>query len=318
MGRYIIPGILSTISDIDPDVVLTHGEPWHLNTLYTEIVCEVVGVPHAIFSWENLDRMPRMNSQQFLERRLLPQIDGMIAGSSAAADRLQSVGYSGPMETAPESGVDTERFTGDRTVNGLRNRFGLSSDATVVLYAGRLVKEKGIELIIESVPEVTTECPNAHILIVGDGDRADYLAELITTLGVSDTVTLITDQQPYNEMPAIHSLASVFVYPSRTTETWAEQFGFAVVEAMSCGVPVVTTECGALPYVVSDSGIVCPEDDAEAVRDGILSLLVDDERRKELGERARERAVTEFSLDSVAEKHRRLLDRIRGRERRQL
>jgi len=156
------------------------------------------------------------------------------------------------------------------------------------------------------------ECPDAHFLILGDGDREEYLRNRIDDLGVADGVSLVTERQPYSEMPAIHSLASVFVYPSRTTEMWAEQFGFAVVEAMSSGVPVVTTECGALPHVVGDTGVVCPEDDAEALREAITDLLQDDSRRERLGERARTRAVQEFSLERVAKKHRALLDQLVG------
>jgi glycosyltransferase involved in cell wall biosynthesis len=310
MGRYLMPGILSTVRELDPDVVLTHGEPWHLNTLYTEFVCELTGIPHAIFSWENLQRMPEMRTQRLIERGLLPQIDGVIAGSQAATDRLQKIGYSGPIVKAPESGVDTEQFSPDQAVEEVQDRFGIPDGAMVILYTGRLVKEKGVELLIESTPGIIAECSDAHVLILGDGDRAAHIANRINALDVSDAVTLITDQQPYNEMPAIHSLASVFVYPSRTIDTWAEQFGFAVVEAMSCGVPVVTTECGALPYVVGDTGIVCPENNIEAIREAIIHLLSDDQRRRDLGHRARERAVTEFSLESVATKHRSLLNQI--------
>jgi glycosyltransferase involved in cell wall biosynthesis len=104
-------------------------------------------------------------------------------------------------------------------------------------------------------------------------------------------------------MTAIFSLASVFLYPSRTTETWAEQFGYAAAEAMSAGVPVVTTQCGALPDVVNDAGIICPEDDAGALTDALIELLSDDERRQELGNYARERGVEQFSVGSVAKSH---------------
>jgi len=312
MGRYLLPGLLSTIAGIDPDVVLTHGEPWHLNTLYTQLICETVGVPHAVFSWENLARMPQLRTQRALERLLLGRVDGIIAGSEAAAGRLRAVDYAGPTAVAPESGIDTDRFRPDRDGTPVRERFGISPDSRIVLYAGRLASEKGIEHLVESAPAVLKECPDAHFLILGDGDREEYLRNRIDDLGVADGVSLVTERQPYSEMPAIHSLASVFVYPSRTTEMWAEQFGFAVVEAMSSGVPVVTTECGALPHVVGDTGVVCPEDDAEALREAITDLLQDDSRRERLGERARTRAVQEFSLERVAKKHRALLDQLVG------
>jgi glycosyltransferase involved in cell wall biosynthesis len=309
MNRYLVPGVARTLSRVDPDAVLTHGEPWQLQTLFTELAAEWTGVPHAVFSWENLDRVPGRRVQRLIERAVLRGVDGVIPGSDQAADRLRRRGYGGPMTVAPETGVDTEEFGPRDSSPEMRDRFDLPG-GPVVLYTGRMVVEKGVELLLDTVPDVSAAVPDVQYLLVGEGDLADDLRERIAGEGLDDRVTLVTDRQPYELMPDVHSLASVFVYPSYTTETWAEQFGYAPAEAMSCGRPVVTTECGSLPYVVGDGGVVCPERDAAALADGIVDLLGDDDRRERLGRRARERVREEFSIEQVARKHEAMLREI--------
>jgi glycosyltransferase involved in cell wall biosynthesis len=176
-----------------------------------------------------------------------------------------------------------------------------------------MVAEKGVRLLLDAVPAVADAVPDAHFLLLGEGDLADELHGRIETDRMADSVTLVSDRQPYELMPDIYSLASVFVYPSYTIDTWAEQFGFAAAEAMSCGVPVVTTECGSLPYVVGDTGVVCPEKDVGAIADGVVGMLSDDERRRAAGSAARERALSEFSIEQVAEAHEALLGRLSRR-----
>jgi len=314
MGRYLLPGIFSTLRDLNPDIVLTHGEPWYLNTAYCQLMCELLTIPHVIFSWENLVRMPQMRVQRSIEQIILSRVDGIIAGSATAKERFRTVGYSGAISVAPESGIDTDRFRPDLHNQNLLDRFDIPAHSEIVLYTGRLVEEKGVELLLETGPRVFDACPKAHYLILGSGPREDHLQELIEDLDIEENVSLITERQPYNEMPAIHSLASAFVYPSRTTDTWAEQFGFAVAEAMSSGVPVITTECGSLPNVVGDAGIVCSENDIDELREALIHLLQDDSRRSRISDEARERAVDEFSLTSVAEKQRRFLAKVVSRK----
>jgi glycosyltransferase involved in cell wall biosynthesis len=266
-------------------------------------------VPHIVFSWENLDRVPNRTVQRLLERATLNGIDGIIAGSDAAADRLRARGYDGPTAVAPETGVNTEAFSPRNHNAELRDRFGID-DGPVVLYTGRLVPEKGLATLLDSVTAVADIIPDVQYLIVGEGEMAADLRERIRRSNLGDRVTLVTERQPYELMPAIYSLAAVFTYPSYTIEGWAEQFGYSVVEAMSCGVPVVTTECGSLPWVVGDTGDICPEQDSDALVSTLVDLLSDDDRRERLSKAARKRAREEFSIPHVAKKHESMLEKV--------
>lgn len=302
MMRYVIPASVTEIRRLDPDVVLTHAEPWSVTAMYTQICCELAGIPHVVFTWENLERVPRSSLQRLFESITLGRIDGIIAGSAAAEDRVRTRGFTGSVTIAPETGVDTEMFAPTEPPEELYRCFGIQPDRPLVVYAGRLAEEKGLETLLDTFEPVRAVHPEVQYLLLGGGEMADKLETSVHHRGLDD-VSLVTDKQPYHRMPQIHSMASVFAYPSQTTEGWAEQFGYSVAEAMSCGVPVVTTNCGSLPYVVGDAGIVCPEGDVESLASAIRDLLGDDARREQMGRQARERVVEQFGLETVAETH---------------
>ena len=91
--------------------------------------------------------------------------------------------------------------------------------------------------------------------------------------------------------------------PSMTTGRWREQFGRMLIEAFACGVPVIASSSGEIPYVVGDAGIVVEEGDARRWREAISSLLDDEDGRRSLGERGRRRALAIYDWTSIADQH---------------
>jgi glycosyltransferase involved in cell wall biosynthesis len=304
--RYLMAGLVRTVRQLDPDVALTHGEPWAAVTASVEAACELTDTPHVVFSWENLERVPHSRLARRLERSMLGAIDATIAGSDAARNRLRARGFEGRVTVAPQTGVDTDRFRPVTVDEERYEEFGIDPDRPVVLYAGRFASEKGVEDLLNAVPAVQDHHPGVQFLLVGGGELTDRLRDQFNP-SATEAITLVTEKQPYDAMPAVHSMATVFVYPSRTTDTWAEQFGYSVAEAMACEVPVVTTECGSLPYVVGDGGVVCPERDPDALGAAIADLLADPDRRDRLGVAGRRRVEDEFTLSAVGEQHYRAL-----------
>jgi glycosyltransferase involved in cell wall biosynthesis len=94
----------------------------------------------------------------------------------------------------------------------------------------------------------------------------------------------------------------IVVLPSLTTSRWKEQFGRAAVEAMACGIPVIGSDSGEIPTVLSRTGggVTFPEGDARALAAEIRSLLSDPQARRQLGERGRDGVSRYFSLRTVA------------------
>ena len=106
----------------------------------------------------------------------------------------------------------------------------------------------------------------------------------------------------YRNMPAMYRTADIFVLPSRTTSIWEEQYGMALVEAMATGLPIITSNSGAIPELIGDAGIIHQVCDAQKISDSIIALLNNPKKRKQLGIRARARATHFYDAKKVAKK----------------
>jgi glycosyltransferase involved in cell wall biosynthesis len=106
----------------------------------------------------------------------------------------------------------------------------------------------------------------------------------------------------HEQMAAAYAGFDVLVLPSRTTTTWAEQFGRVLVEALSCGVPVVGSDSGEIPWVIgaTGGGLIVPEGDVLALRQALLRLRESPPLRRELAARGRDRARAQFGVTAVA------------------
>ena len=170
------------------------------------------------------------------------------------------------------NGVDTTRFVPqDRAAS--RNALGISATACVLVSVGGLVPRKGFHRVIEVLPQIRQACPELIFLVVGgasaEGNNRPELERQAHTLGLQDCVRFLGSRRP-DELSAILSASDVFVLAS-SNEGWANVF----LEAMACGLPVVTTDVGGNKEVVSDDslGTVVPFGDSEALRQAIAISL---------------------------------------------
>jgi glycosyltransferase involved in cell wall biosynthesis len=134
---------------------------------------------------------------------------------------------------------------------------------------------------------------------VGNGPLRDELRER----AAARTVSLEIDTTvAHDMMAAAYASFDVLVLPSRTTDTWAEQFGRVLVEAMWCGVPVVGSDSGEIPWVIESTGggAIFPEGDVHVLRETLCRLRDAPQLRRELAARGREQAQARFSVEAVA------------------
>jgi glycosyltransferase involved in cell wall biosynthesis len=101
-------------------------------------------------------------------------------------------------------------------------------------------------------------------------------------------------------VPAYLNAMDVLAVPSQTTKNWCEQFGRMVVEAFACGVPVVSSDSGELPFTVGDAGAIVGESDRDGWVRTLEGLLNSSDRREDLAERGRERATSRFAWPLIA------------------
>ena len=168
--------------------------------------------------------------------------------------------------------VDTEIFyplTLDEREQGRRilaQQMGLAEDTRFVLFAGRLHAQKDPSLLLYSFAALNK--PNVHLIIVGDGDLSDEIRSKICFFGLSKQVTML-GPVAQAKLAQLLRICSVFVLTSAY-----EGLPVAVLEALACGTPVVTTRCGETPNLLSaKSGVVCRERTREAIADALSKVL---------------------------------------------
>src|SRR5262249_44717917 len=149
-------------------------------------------------------------------------------------------------------------------------------------YAGRLVQSKGLNELIAAVRRLAAP---VELLLIGNGEmRAQLEGQPIPGSRVR-----VLDNIAHEEMASGYAQLDVLALPSRTTPTWKEQFGRVIVEALWCGVPVVGSDSGEIPWLIelTGGGLVFPEGDDESLARQLAKLREQPELRRELAERGR-------------------------------
>ena len=170
------------------------------------------------------------------------------------------------------NGVDLTKFTPVPRLDA-RRQIGLPDDAEVLVSAGTLVERKGFHRVIECLPGLLALHPMLHFVIVGgagpEGDMAARLKALVRTLGLDDRVHFL-GPLPNDRLKVPLSAADVFVLAT-SYEGWANVF----LEAMACGLPVVTTDVGGNAQVVNDRslGRIVPYGDQQRLQEAIHEAL---------------------------------------------
>ncbi|MFB6103427.1 MAG: glycosyltransferase [Haloplanus sp.] len=182
----------------------------------------------------------------------------------------------------------------------------VNPDRPTLLFVGRLNYYKGVEYLLDAMPSI-----DADLLVVGDGERRAELDTRVDRLGVGDRVHFL-GRVDSERLHACYDRADVFVLPSVEP---SEAFGIVQLEAMAYRTPVVNTDLPTgVPWVSRDgeTGVTVPPRDAGALADAITGLLVDPERRRTYGKRARERVERRFArermLDTMEHRYRAILD----------
>lgn len=233
---------------------------------------------------------------RLIERRVVDAVDHVVVGSEFARRQLrEELGARTDHVSVVPYGVD-DRFRPGRRRPDLVARYGLEG-RTVVLFFGGLKPRKNLSLLLEAWRDVTAARPGAKLLVAGGGPLLPRLRRQARRLGLEGAVAF-TGYVPESEKVDHFTLADVFVFPSAM-----EGFGLTVAEAMSCGLPVVTSNRGSIPEIVADGegGFVC-DPGAPAGFVERLSLLIGDRAlREKFGAANVERVARLFRWDRCVE-----------------
>lgn len=220
--------------------------------------------------------------------RFLAHADAVIAVSQFTRDALERLMQVDPAKvTLIPNGVNLERFQVRAAPPGLSARYGVA-DKRVLLSVGRLVPRKGSDHLIEAMPDILRACPDLHLLVAGEGPLRTRLEDLIRSLRLQDSVTLlgaVSDE----DLDGLYALAHAFALPNRTMPDGdTEGFGLVFLEANACGKPVVAGQAGGAPDAVSDqvNGLTVDGNSIAAIAHAVTSLFTDEKLHARLSQGA--------------------------------
>ena len=251
--EYILDGTAEIIEEFKPDIIYCQAELRAAQIMQT--LAAAKGIPVVIFIWENI--FPPTTPS---ELNALINAKAIICGNIEAKHLLPEE-IRGKCYILPQVGIELDYF---------KPYFNIPKKYDVV-FCGRPVTEKGIEIILEGC------------------------AELNCSLNV-------IQNQDYEKIPKLLCEGKIFASLPITTPRWKEQSGsYANLEAMACGLPVITTRCGAIPEYLGNAALYCEENNLESFKEALTKLIFRENLRNEYIDLGLITAKT-FSNDLIAEK----------------
>ncbi|HEX6357092.1 glycogen synthase [Actinophytocola sp.] len=302
--------ITASVEGVD----LVHSHTWYANHA-GHLAKLLYGVPHVVTAHSLEPRRPWKAEQlgggyrlsSWVERTAYESADAIIAVSEGMrADVLDCYPSLDPDRVkVVRNGIDSSSYHPVTESDALRH-YGVDPDRPIVVFVGRITRQKGVGHLIAAAHQID---PEAQLVLCAGAPDTPEIAEE-TTKAVSELASArpgvywIQKMLQPAEVRQFLSHATVFVCPSVY-----EPLGIVNLEAMACGTAVVASDVGGIPEVVDDgrTGLLVHYDTEDESRfrmdlaDAVNTLLSDPDRAKTMGVGGRERAVTEFSWESVAE-----------------
>jgi glycosyltransferase involved in cell wall biosynthesis len=306
--RAIYLSLGRILKQVQPDIVWINGEP------ESYLGCQAVLLRNRlsqqskviISSFRNIDyvsiRFPYKFSflNAWCERVVLRHADYCIAHNDSAREILLRHGFHNVTVIPPA--VDTSVFK--RNQRSRREQLGLIK--FTIGFVGRFIPLKRVDLLLRAARKLDFEY---QILLVGNGPaKAEWIA-LARELNIDDRIVW-RDPVPHSEIPSLLSAMDVLVLPSSAGQSWKEQFGRVLIEAMACEVPVIGSSSGEIPRVIGDAGLVFQEGDEDGLCARLSELNTNTERRLELIRRGLMRVREHFSIPVVAQQYEKLFRRL--------
>lgn len=256
-------------------------------TLDLPVVCTIHGSDINFYPFRN-------RCTHLATRWALKRVGWLVTVSYRLRENVVSL--AGPLEVdVVHNGADPGKFR-PHSRNEARRKLDLPTEKTILLFIGNFVPAKGAEFLLRAFARLGWL--NAALYLVGDGHLKESLCSLAMRLGVQES-TVFVGRRPHHEIPLWLSAADCLVMPSLS-----EGFPTLLPEAMLCRVPIVATDAGGIPELLSHgkNGWVVPRGDVVALVQGIETMLSRDQRVDTMVDDARRTALAGFTWIANAEK----------------
>ena len=299
-GHVYRRGLWKALKEARPDIVHMEEESYSFAAAQVLLYLSMLRTrpKFMVNNSENFDIALPWRSRK-IEKQVFRRADALLVFARTARERLLRFGAPPEKVRAlPQFGLDPELFRPPEP--------GERRDVFSVGYLGRLVHEKGVDVLLRALAGLSGEW---RAQIVGDGAERATLERLAQSLGIGERVEFLGWVDP-SDVPGYLRGWHALALPSRTTAHWREQFGRVLIEAMGCGVVPVGAATGEIPHVIGSEGFVFPEDDVEALQEILQKLQNEPRARERLADAGRKRALEEFTWDVLAGKAHRLYKNI--------
>jgi alpha-maltose-1-phosphate synthase len=263
------------------------------------------GIPTIIMEWENIPFNPKGMPYSKIRKYNREQAKHFVAITEKAKDALVIEGVAPDRISVVPAGLDCEKFKPLERNEQVAKKLGISDDSIRILFVGRLVSEKGVFDLLKAFSMLLTKNLNVELIIVGSGTpkMQIQIRQFTANLKIGDKIKFVGSIE-YNQMPEIHNLADIFCLPSVPSKTWAEQFGYSMVEAMACGKAVISTTSGSIPEVVKDriTGILVKPNNPTSLENAMEELVLNECEREEFGNNGRKWVLQSFEANIIAGK----------------
>ncbi|MFH1821277.1 MAG: glycosyltransferase family 4 protein [Methanobacteriota archaeon] len=220
--------------------------------------------------------------------RIMNRADWIIANSKWTLNVTLPEDYPRNRAEVIYNGVDTEKFKKVKT--DIKDKFGCEFLSTTVC---RLIPQKGVKYLIDAVRGIDGDF---KALIIGRGPNLKELRSMVKKFGLEKKIEFLTDFIPDEELVHYYSASDFSILPS----LW-EPFGIALIEAMACGNPIIATNVGGIPEVVSpDCGLIVKPQSPGEIAAAANELIGNENLRKKMGRNARARTEKIFDFDIIA------------------
>ena len=304
-SRFVwLPGLAKVIRRQRPDWIHLDEEPLSLAAYQAGREASRLAIPLVFFSWQNIFQQYDF-PYAWVESRVHQSAQGAIAGTQEAREVLERKNFLKPVAVIPQFGVDPESF---RPCLERPRRLELKiGDEVLIGYAGRLAPEKGLLLLLDAFGRLPESC---RLLFLGDGPLRPELARRIAADSKLRARVWLHGRVPAGEAASWIQSLDILALPSVSLPGWKERFGQALVEAMACGVPVVSSSSAEMGRLVGEGGMVFQEKDLGNLYRCLKLLAENPGHRKRLGEMGRERVLKFYTHQRIAEATRRFYEKL--------
>ncbi|CAN5639486.1 glycosyltransferase family 4 protein [soil metagenome] len=286
-----VGALAAHLSEVRPDVI--HNHMYRAETVGTRAAMALAEIGHRrpyVVSTVHSSRIRSEDDRRHL-RDLTPHMDQLIAVSRAIEHKLVDEARVQAPVRLIYNGVDLSRYDHQEPCCTLPEEYGMEPGAKLVGVVARLEPEKGHATLLEAWPAVLRKVPSAYLLFVGEGSRHEALAEQARSLRIAHRV-IFTGRR--DDVPAVTAALDVAVLPS-----YREAQGLSILEAMALSRPVVASNVGGIPEMITDgeTGLLVPPHDAEALAAAITRLLTDHPYADTLGRAGHDLVHDRFCIE---------------------